>query len=159
MLVDSGADPLGSMVDAVRKSHVARGPVDVVLSCLREFASPFFGGLFMYWATLPFARLQELHAQLGSRSLPATTAGPEGAAELCQAAHARYYFPYANGFAGPGAPITDVGWGYGEPSEAVLVDKVSAALARRRAKTAVRNWNPGDSAAIRRGELRVLRHR
>jgi hypothetical protein len=158
VLVDSGADPLGSMVDVVRSSVESRGPVDVVLSCLREFESPFFGGLTMEWATLPFARLQQLHAQLTSRSLPSTTAGAEGTAELCEAAGARYYLPYANGFSGPGAPISDVGWGAGEPSEAALVTKVSASLARRKAKTAARNWNPGDSVSLGRRALRLRRH-
>lgn len=144
VLVDSGADPTGNMVDAVRRSVEKRGPVDLVTSCLREFLSPFFGGLEHYWAALPFSRLQELYEQYSQGKLPLTTAGAEGVAELCAAAQVRYYVPYANGFDGIGTPILDVGWGSHEGSEAEYVAKVRSALKKQNAATQIIEWNVGD---------------
>lgn len=156
VLVDSGADPLGDTLEVVRRSRQARGPADVVLACLREFASPFFGGLDHYWTALPFARLCELHALHRAGRLPSTTAGIEGTAAACEVAGARWFLPYANGFAGVGRPIDDIGWGSGEPAEADAVAGVAAAIGRRGGRTAARTWDPGDSLVIARGQA-VLR--
>ncbi len=158
VLVDSGADPMGDIRDVARRSREARGPVDVVLCCLREFASPFFGGLDHYWTALPFARLRELYALHQAGRLPSTTAGVDGSAALCALAGARWYLPYANGFAGVGRPIDDVGWGSGEPSERDGVARVAAALERRGGTTTALAWDPGDALVFARGEATLRRH-
>ncbi|TQF17518.1 MBL fold metallo-hydrolase [Myxococcus llanfairpwllgwyngyllgogerychwyrndrobwllllantysiliogogogochensis] len=155
LLVDSGTDPEGRMEAVVARSRRELGPVDVVLSCQREFLSPFFGGLSHYWAALPWARLRALYADhLGGR-LRSATAGPSGVAEVCAAAGARWFMPYANGFEGVGSAIRDVGWGLGEPSEAACGAAVRDHLTALGADTRVLDWSPGDVARFERGELRL----
>jgi hypothetical protein len=153
ILVDSGADPLGHMDDVARAIRARHGPVDVVLACLRTFLSPFFGGLPSYWAVLPFDRLRQLNARLRAGTLPSTTAGPAGVASFCAAAGARWFLPYANGFEGVGVPISDVGWGLQEPSEAALLAEVARRLAELGAPTRAVAWNAGDAARVSAGEL------
>jgi L-ascorbate metabolism protein UlaG (beta-lactamase superfamily) len=153
VLVDSGDDPEGRMAEVVARSRQERGPVDVVLACQREFFSPFFGGLSHYWATLSWDSLRRLYAEHQAGQLRSATAGPAGIAELCAAAGARYFLPYANGFEGVGRSITDVGWGDGEPSEAHCNARVREELARLGARTEVVDWKPGDVARFERGRL------
>jgi hypothetical protein len=57
-----------------------------------------------------------------------------------------------------GRPVTDVGWGGCEPSEAALVHAVRVALAASGAPTLARTWNPGDRAVFRGRELEILAH-
>ncbi len=157
ILVDSGADPAGRMEQVVADSLRRRGPVDVVLACQREFLSPFFGGLSHYWAALPWARLQQLYRDYQEGRLRSGTAGPMGAAALCAAAQARSFLAYANGFEGAGRPITDVGWGEGEPSEAQCNAQMREELARLGASTQVLEGCPGDAVHFERGQC-VLTH-
>ena len=158
LLVDSGTDPDGRMEDVVARSCREHGPVDAVLVCQREFLAPFFGGLGHYWAALPWTRLRELYADSQAGRLASATAGPAGAARLCEAAGARYFLPYANGFEGVGRSISDVGWGLGEPSEAACSAVVREHLARLGASTEVLDWAPGDVARFERGSLRLHRY-
>lgn len=157
VLVDSGTDPEGGMAEAVAASCRRKGPVDVVLACQREFLSPFFGGLSHYWAALPWQQLQALHRDYREGRLRSATAGPSGAAEVCVAAQARVFLAYANGFEGMGQPITDVGWGDGEPSEARCNARMREHLARLGAAVEVGEWCPGDVARLSGGHLRVER--
>lgn len=157
VLVDSGADPEGNMEEVLASLTQKYGPVDVVLSCLREFDSPFFGGLEDYWATLPFARVEELFLQYRAKTLPSTTAGCLGAAALCERSKAAHFLPYANGFEGVGRPITDVGWGTGEPSEELCLTRVAAEITRRGAPTQVHRWSPGDTALFDRHQMTLRR--
>ena len=144
------------MEDVVRESCEARGPVDVVLSCLREFACPFFGGLEHYWSVLTLRRLHELYQSFMKGQLPSTTAGPQLVASLCKLANARNYLPYANGYEGVGVAISDIGWGSGEGSEAIAVEHVRRALSRIGAPTAAMEWITGDCASFVHGHMRVL---
>jgi hypothetical protein len=157
VIVDGDDDPAGSMSAVAASSFATDGPVDVVLSCLRTFASPFFGGLHDYWATLRFSRLRELLEQHEASTLPSTTAGPDGTADVCVAAGARWYLPYANGFEGVGGPIRDIGWGSSEPSEDDAVARTSAELTARSAPTRAHSWRPGDAAFKDGGVLRIVR--
>jgi hypothetical protein len=145
VLADSGIDPLGSVVDALAASRLQRGPVDVVLACQREFASPFFGGLATYWAALPYRRLQTLQAQMARGRLPSTTAGIPVLVEVCRVAGAEFFLPYANGYQGPGRAISDIGWGQGEPSEESCSAKMNATFRRKGMRTRAPQWNPGDA--------------
>ncbi|WP_309896444.1 MBL fold metallo-hydrolase [Archangium sp.] len=157
LLVDSGTDPEGGMAEAVAESCRRRGPVDVVLACQREFLSPFFGGLSHYWAALPWARLQALYGDYREGRLKSATAGPSGAAEVCAAARSRSFLAYANGYEGMGQPITDVGWGDGEPSEAQCNARMREHLARLGVRVEVGEWRPGEVARFSAGRLRVER--
>jgi L-ascorbate metabolism protein UlaG (beta-lactamase superfamily) len=148
ILADSGVDPAGSMLDVARASFAQRGPVDVVLSCLRSFDCPFFGGLENYWMTLPFARLRELFAQKIEGRLPSVTGGPADAAELCGIVRAKHFLPYAHGFEGVGTPIGDIGWGLDDVSEAEILVRMNAALRERDARTSCTAWSAGDVATV-----------
>lgn len=155
VLVDSGTDPLGSMMAVAEETRRRRGPPDIVLACLREFACPFFGGLSPYWAALTFAQNASLYRRYTAGSLPFVTAGLAGIADICQACDARYFMPYAHGFTRVGAPIADIGWGLGEPAEADVLTRLDALFAERKLRTRCRSWQNGDVVGLRGGELRV----
>jgi L-ascorbate metabolism protein UlaG (beta-lactamase superfamily) len=157
LLVDCGEDPEGSVVDVCRRSFLRRGPVDLVLACMREFASPFFTGLAQYWAAVPLGSLKELFERLERGDLPSTTAGTEGIARAVEASRARHFAPYANGFEGAGAPICDIGWGEGEPSEAEVSQTLRTHLDRTGHAAQVIRWNPGDAIEFSKREARVRR--
>jgi L-ascorbate metabolism protein UlaG (beta-lactamase superfamily) len=157
VLVDSGADPDGSMIDVLAQSRLQRGPCDVVLSCLREFASPFFGGLITYWPTLSFARLSQLYRELQTNGLPFTTAGPVGMAQACRAVGAAYALGYAHGFNGMGNAIEDIGWGGGEPSERAATIALARELQRLGAVTKALDWRCGDGFHLTNGRARLSR--
>jgi L-ascorbate metabolism protein UlaG (beta-lactamase superfamily) len=153
ILIDAGADPAGSMVEVAEASRQRRGPVDVTLACLRQFASPFFGGLAMYWAVLPLGLLRDLFARYEAGRLPSTTAGPTGIAAICAAAGARYFLPYAHGYEAPFTPIADTGWGEGEPSEATLLADLARELAALGTPTEPLAWDVGDQMVVGAGGL------
>lgn len=155
VLVDTGRDPDGDMVEAVRRSVERRGPPDVILSCAREFKSPFFGGLGTYWGALRFDRLRELYGQYVDGTLPITTAGIQGIADICRVAGAKYYLPYAHGYEGLGERITDIGWTGGEPSEDETLKKLSAALLETKSATQVTEWVIGEHVRFKAGRLQV----
>lgn len=151
LIVDSGADPLGNMAEVAERSRQAHGPVDVVLSCAQEFPSPFFTGVASECLTLPFWRQRELFADLLAGRLPSTTAGPRGIVEICQAAGARYFLTYANGFSALGQD-SGIDWGAGPPESLVIAD-IAARLSARGVATRAITWNAGDAAQFDRGEL------
>jgi L-ascorbate metabolism protein UlaG (beta-lactamase superfamily) len=142
LLVDSGVDPIGSMLDVVRHSVVERGPVDIVLSNCRAFPEVVNPGLAHYALALPFERVRS--AFLGQRggSFASMTLGEAGVAEACRAARARYFLPYAHMFAGLGVD-----------ADGGVPDGVRRELARLSAPTEVVAWNPGDAARIADGRL------
>lgn len=155
VLIDSGADPDGDMVSVIRDSTAKRGPADVVLSCMREFSSPFFSGLEAHWCALSFADLKTQFELYRKGKLLPTTAGPQGIAEICAAAQASYYLPYASGFEGVGKEITDIGWGSGEPSERAALKEVSDELKKAKLKTKAVPWNPGDRAVFNESKMSI----
>src|SRR6185436_7501370 len=143
----------GDMVAIAEQSRRARGPVDVVLACLREFASPFFGGLWMYWSVLPLGLLRDLFARYQAGRLPSTTAGPPGIAAICAAAGARTFLPYAHGYQGEFVSISDTGWGEGEPSEASLLSALVREFTAAGADTQAMAWDVGDVVSPADGRL------
>jgi L-ascorbate metabolism protein UlaG (beta-lactamase superfamily) len=155
VLADSGEDPAGNMAAVVEESVRRRGPIDIVLACMRRFDSPFFGGLGHYWATIPFERLIRLYRAHEAGTLPSTTAGPEGIAAVCEAAQARVFLPYAHGYEGYGRPIRDIGWGFGEPAEEEALEGLRALLRARGLATRATSWQVGDKLSFDDG----LRHR
>jgi hypothetical protein len=56
-----------------------------------------------------------------------------------------------------GKPITDIGWGLGEPSEANRNALMRELLGRQGLATQVLDWNPGDVARLARGGLTISR--
>lgn len=146
ILVDSGVDPLGDMVEAVRQSATRRGPVDVVLSNCRSFPEGINMGLPHYAFTLPFDRLRALHAESTTSPLKSMTLGTRGVAEACMAAQARHFLPYAHMFQG-----------LGRDAEENTLEQVHAVLAAHGASTRVVAWNPGDVARFEKGQLSIQR--
>jgi L-ascorbate metabolism protein UlaG (beta-lactamase superfamily) len=149
LLADSGVDPAGSMFDVVAESVAARGPIDAVLACMRDFRSPFeIGGLNTYWMTLPFAELERLYPMYEAGLLPSTTAGLVGGglAKICAAAQATLFAGYAQGFAGIGNPVPAGSWGPSPTqSEAQALGELAAQLERGGIATTAQRWNPGDA--------------
>ena len=136
VLVDSGTDAEGTMTDAIRRSVATRGPIDIVLSCCDEFPEAINPGLPHYLLTIPFDHLRRY-----ARRRASITSGPRGLAEICEAAQARWFLPYAHGFDALGKePIS----GENTTSEAELAAAVARALAERGAGTEVLGWSPGD---------------
>ena len=153
-LIDSGIDQAGSMVDVVAESCARDGAPDFLLTSLPRFYCPFFMGLPHYFLSLPFDCLARLHERYRAHRLPSVTPGPDGVVDICQAAQARYYLPYGNGFAGIGRPIADVGMQMGEPSEAQIARYLTDRFASDGLHTRVIEWNCGDYIAMHRGDAR-----
>jgi hypothetical protein len=136
ILADSGTDAEGTMSQVIKDSVEAQGPVDFVLSCCYEFPEVINEGLPHYLFTLPF---EELSGYLNTRA--SITAGPSGVADVCDAAQARWFLPYAHGFHGVGKPAPSLGGGM---SETVALAALERELTARRVATKILRWNPGD---------------
>ncbi len=147
LLSDTGADPAGSMLDAISTSVQRRGPVDVVVGSLRHLYMPFeVDGLHSYFVVLPMAGLRSDHDCWLRGRLPSSTLGICGTAAVCAEAGARVFLPYAHGLTGYGQPIAVNPLGPGpEIDEAAASAALSAELRRIGCGTVVTNWNPGDS--------------
>jgi hypothetical protein len=157
VIVDGGTDPAGSMAEVMALSCAKRGPLDLLLSCTRDFASPFFDGLPHFWSCLPLRQLRGLYALSRDGRLPATVAGLDGLVEICAAARARYFAPYAQGFFGLRAAIADIDWGDGHgPSEKSQAVTLHKRLGERQVATKILRWNPGDAVRFSRGSARVI---
>ncbi|MCX4247774.1 MBL fold metallo-hydrolase [Paraliomyxa miuraensis] len=117
ILVDSGKDPAGDMVDVLEEDRRRNGPADLALACMREFPAPFFGGLPSEWLSLPLSVLQKRFEEYARGAGGSSTAGVSGLARACAAAGVRSFAPYAHGYEGVARAITDIGWGDGEQSE------------------------------------------
>lgn len=150
ILVDSGVDAAGSMVEAIRRSVDQRGPIDVLMSCCYEFPEAINLGLPDYVLTVPFDELRtRWHGKRASM-----TNGPDGVAAACEAAGARFFLPYAHGFSGLGQPpMSEEGSG----GERAATDAVRQAIAARELATAVIDWVPGDVMRWRDGRPYIER--
>lgn len=136
ILVDSGRDAAGTMAQAIARSVAERGPIDLVLSCCYEFPEAINLGLPGYLLTLPFDDVRRYAQERGSM-----TSGPTGLAEICEAAQARWFAPYAHGFSGLGqSPRSNEG----SMSESAIVAEVAGALSARGVATEIVAWTPGD---------------
>lgn len=148
ILVDSGADSAGTMVEALGRSVAEKGPIDVLMSCCLEFPEAINPGLPMYAFTVPFEELRRRWPKRASM-----TSGPGGLAEVCAVSGARWFLPYAHGFSGLGRdPVSEEG----RLSESAAVAAVRAALVSRGVGTQVIEWLPGDALRWRDGAPRVV---
>jgi L-ascorbate metabolism protein UlaG (beta-lactamase superfamily) len=146
LLVDSGIDPIGSMLDVVRQSVAERGPPDIVLSNCRAFPEVVNPGLAHYVLAVPFSRVRSTFLDQRGGSFASVTLGEAGVAEACAAAGARYFLPYAHMFAGLGVD-----------ADGGALDGVSRELERRGVATRAVAWNPGDVARVANGRLWIER--
>jgi L-ascorbate metabolism protein UlaG (beta-lactamase superfamily) len=137
LLVDAGADASGSMQETAHEVRRRHGPVDFVLSNLREFyvgtgcSSPrYIAGGGHYWMCLTGEQMQRFH--LMNEDL--LTLGPAGVAEVARIVGAKYVLPYAHWWRDLGTP---------DPGEDQIADEVRRCLASCR--TEVLGWRPGDA--------------
>jgi L-ascorbate metabolism protein UlaG (beta-lactamase superfamily) len=146
VLCDSGTDPSGSVLTSVNDSVRQRGPIDVVLGCLRYFYLPFeVEGLSSYYAVLPLSGLRTDHDLYQQRKLPSATLGISGTAAACAEAHAKVFLPYAHGLTGYGRPIAENPFGPGPGLDELAACRAMAEeLKRIGCGTAVRSWKPGE---------------
>ena len=143
MLVDSGEDAEGRMVDAVARSVAERGPIDVVASCCFEFPEAINPGLPRYAFVVPW---DELRKRAGTTRL-SMTSGPEGLAEICRVASARVFLPYAHGFSGMGRlPGSEEGVNSDEDKS---LARLETRLRARGTPTEIHRWRPGDRFTLR----------
>ena len=120
-----------------------RGSADVLVSCCYEFAEGITAGLDHYMLSLPFSQLEAIHQAQRAGLEISTTLGPEGIAEACEIARARYFLPYAHGFHGLGKdPVSPEQQGRVKESE--ILTRVAKALRTRNVRTEVVGWKPGD---------------
>jgi L-ascorbate metabolism protein UlaG (beta-lactamase superfamily) len=146
LLADSGADPNGDILAAISDSVHRRGPIDLVLGCLRNMYLPFeTSGLPSYYTVLPMSGLRSDYELLQMRRLPSVTLGVAGIARACAEAKARVFLPYAHGLTGYGEPIREHPFGPGHGlDETAACRALSEELRRIGCGTTVAAWNPGD---------------
>jgi hypothetical protein len=149
ILVDSGVDAGGSVVDALRRSVEEHGPVDIVMSCCFPFLEGINRGLPMHALAVPFDELRRLfnHAE-------SITSGPDGVARACAAAQARWFLPYAHGFSGLHRDPVDAEV---DMSEHDVLVQVREAFALHGTPTEILQWSPGDVLRWRDGRPSVER--
>jgi hypothetical protein len=146
VLCDSGIDPSGSVLRSVNDSVRRRGPIDVVLGCLRHFYLPFeVDGLSSYYAVLPMSGLRMEHDLYRQGKLPSATLGLSGTAVACAEAQAKVFLPYAHGLTGYGQPIAENPFGPGPGlDELAACAAMAEELKRIGCGTDVRYWKPGE---------------
>jgi L-ascorbate metabolism protein UlaG (beta-lactamase superfamily) len=147
-LIDSGNDVTGRMEDVAHDVVRRFGPIDILLSNLRQFnmVHPrYIMGNYAYWMALTPDQMTRFAAMSGE----CLTLGPSGVADVCAIAKAGHYLPYAHWFGNLGAPPAD--------QEAVLLQTLEDALRRTRAETRIVPWQIGDTyVAGRSAEHAVL---
>jgi hypothetical protein len=146
LLADSGADPSGEMLSVISDSVRKRGPIDVVLGCLRNMYLPFeTTGLPSYFAVQPMDGLRADYELLRNHRLPSVTLGVTGIARACAEAQAKVFLPYAHGLTGYREPIRDHLFGPGQGrDERAACFALAEELRRIGCATSVGRWNPGD---------------
>lgn len=140
VLADSGVDPEGSVLGAVSDSCSRDGPVDFVLSCYSEFPEMINPGLPEFIFTVPFDALRSEYRRRAAGIHPKSiTLGMQGLVDVCRAAQARYFLPYAQGFSGLGRnPLIN-------GSEQQEMQRLRALLRAENVSTQVLDWCPGEA--------------
>jgi L-ascorbate metabolism protein UlaG (beta-lactamase superfamily) len=147
LLVDSGSDPLGAAL-SVAEMSAKNGPVDVVLSCALGFPEVINDGLPHYILSLPFSYVRETFLAQQRGHVKHMTMGTRGLAEVCEAAKAKYYLPYAHGFSG----MHQI-----PQNEDVVMRALSQELGHIKARTQSVDWLPGDFATFHQGQITIHR--
>jgi L-ascorbate metabolism protein UlaG (beta-lactamase superfamily) len=138
LLVDSGNDHAGTMREVARDVRKRFGPIDLLLSNLREFAvgsTSYITGGGHYWLALTPAQMR----RFSSMASDVLTLGPAGVAEVCAIAGARTFLPYAHEWNDVGAPPS--------ADELQLLSQLESALARAGAPTRIHRWRIGETCA------------
>lgn len=136
ILIDSGNDPQGNMLQVAEHVRSNLGPVDYLLSNLGEFHVGANGPRYIepcgaYFLSLSRGQIQDF-ASLRGQSL---TLGPRGVAECCRACDARYFLPYAHWWEEPYAQTAQ---------EQSLLPLLAQALRSESNTTTIVPWRIGD---------------
>jgi hypothetical protein len=117
------------------------------------FPEGFNPGLPMYALALPLSVLDRISRDAARGVRAIITLGPDGIAQACEAVGARYFLPYAHGFAGLGVdPVSEEGG----LTDSVATTQVAAAIAARGGTTIVHPWFPGDAAVFAGHDLTIV---
>jgi L-ascorbate metabolism protein UlaG (beta-lactamase superfamily) len=130
VLIDSGNDAAGRMASVAERIVDTLGPVDLVLSNLREFAvhtPTYITGDGAYWACLTADQMRRFPGM--RRDL--ITLGAVGVAELCHITRATSFLPYAHWWANRGQR---------PKGEGPLCERLARALRERGAATTIVPW-------------------
>jgi hypothetical protein len=141
ILIDSGDDAAGRSVHVARHVRTTYGGVDLVFSNLRTFypfTPTYITGAGHYWFALP----PDIMADFSRIAGECLTLGPRGVADVCAAAGARSFLPYAHLWAEPGQHAED---------ELDLVAELETELTCRQSPTRVIRWRVGDFANVEGG--------
>lgn len=132
ILVDSGNDALGAMRDVAKLVRARVGPVDAILSNLRpiQMGAPLAITGGSYWLSLSVEQMRRFE----STTRDVITLGPDGVAEICAAANARFFLPYAHWWSPLGT----------SPDDGGLLLRLAASLRSRAAATTIVDWSIGD---------------
>jgi hypothetical protein len=146
-LIDSGADALGSMLDVSEQVRRQIGPIDCVLSNLREFS--IFGYFYinggLNWLTLLPSQMQRFHTM----KQHCTTLGPKNVAYICKNVNARYYLPYAHWWGELGC-VGDSGSDTPGQEELPLLQRLQSEIDRIGCPTKIVPWTIGDGFSVSR---------
>ena len=154
LLVDTGYDAMGSMVDVAQEVHGRVPKLDVVLSNLRRFSpqGPLYINAGLNWLTLTPSQL----VRFGQMRNHCLTLGPDRVAEICRIVNASFYLPYAHWW-GPIGHTGEPGAGAPGEQETELVEELRCRLEECGGSSAIVPWRIGDGFVARPG--RQLAHR
>jgi L-ascorbate metabolism protein UlaG (beta-lactamase superfamily) len=148
LLVDTGSDATGSMVEVARQVRRIVPKLDVVLSNLRRFAPihPLYINCGLNWLTLTPSQLVRF-TQMRDHCL---TLGPERVAEICRITGASVYLPYAHWWGSLGQH-GDSGIDTPGQEEAALVEELNWHLQNANTSTTIVPWCIGDGFVVKAG--------
>lgn len=145
LLIDSGQDPMGSMLEVAEYVKQQFGSIDLVISNFQPLSYNSIGTDLSAWGIDIVANLLSNPRIFSVTNKPegayVALLGPQGVAGLCAIVGAKACLPYADSWADVGQP------GVGDRT---LIPQVEAALQALGVSTQVVPWTIGDGYLIQR---------
>ncbi len=139
LLVDSGQDPMGTMIEVAEQVKEKFGPVDLVISNFQPLSYNSIGTNLSNWGIDIVANLLSnpniFSVTNKTEGSYISLLGPKGVAELCAIVQAQACLPYADSWEEIGSP--------GKQDSALCQETVNE-LHKLKAQTKVIPWNIGD---------------
>jgi L-ascorbate metabolism protein UlaG (beta-lactamase superfamily) len=139
LLVDSGQDPMGSMLEVAQHVRQTFGAIDLVISNFQPLSYNSIGTNLSAWGIDIVANLLSNPRIFSVTNKPegayVALLGPKGVAELCAIVEAQACLPYADSWAEIGQPGVN---------DQPLIAEVEATLAAIGSSTAVIPWTIGE---------------
>ncbi len=147
-LIDSGSDPMGSMVQVAEYVKQKFGMIDLVLSNFQPLSYNSIGTDLSSWGIDIVANLlsnpQIFSVTNKKEGGHIALLGPKGVAEVCAIVGAKACLPYADSWAELGQPGVH---------DEVLIRKVEAELRNLGCSTTVVSWAIGDGYVTNEGQV------